>query len=100
MSKSVSGYFKNKKCLKKFRLPLSWRGLNETATQISFLQIPLPIVVIEFDALCELDFDLVSVLVPDGHAPTLRDVPLATADNLKKYYMYNVYYVCIISTDV
>jgi hypothetical protein len=52
-------------------------------------------VIIEFDALGELDLDDVPLLVPDGCPPVLRDVPLAAANHLENMYV-TVYRRCAI----
>jgi hypothetical protein len=50
--------------------------------EVSFTIIA-PVMIVEFDALCELDLYDVPLLVPDGCAAVLRDVPLAAADYLQ-----------------
>ncbi len=50
--------------------------------EVSFTIIA-PVMIVELDALCELDLYDVPLLVPDGRAAVLRDVPLAAADYLQ-----------------
>ena len=65
--------------------------------QSFFIQRLEPVMIVELDALCELDLDLSPVLVPDGHPPALRDVPLAASDYLNKHTRYSIAFVIFLN---